>query len=108
MTVQRSNAITLEEISGIQLECRKCKVKVNAPLSGKWRLPIKCSYCGDEWIVDNRTDLHARFFTAVNELIAAMKQIADISPAVNCIFSVEVKPEIRSLTETGASRDPAV
>lgn len=109
MTVQRSNAITLEEIIGIQLECRnqKCKVRVTVPVSSQGRLPIACAYCGDPWWVNNRTDLHQIFFTAINEFITAMKQIADGSNNVNCILTIEVKPEIRS-TETGASLGPAV
>jgi hypothetical protein len=105
MTVQRTNAITLEEIIGIQFECKKCKARIIIPVSAKGRVPIKCTCCGDSWVIDNSTEFHQRFFTAVGEFVEAMNQIADGRYNVNCIFSVEVKPEIKM---PDASRVPDV
>ncbi len=96
MTVQRSNAITLEEVIGIQFECKSCRAKTSIPISSKARGPIRCGICGDPWVVEGRTDLHQAFFTAVAELMAAVKQIADGSLSVNCVFSLELKSEIKA------------
>lgn len=97
MTVLKTNAITLEEIIAIQFECRNCKVRVSVPISSQGHIPIKCPFCFDPWLVNNRTDLHQRFFMAVNQLAAAVKQVAEGSNNVNCVLSVEINPEIKPI-----------
>jgi len=96
MTVHRTNAITLEEIIGIQFECRQCNVKINVPVSAEGQMPNRCPFCADSWIVQNRIDLHERFFSWLNQLITAVKQVADGTNNVNCMVSIEVKPEIKN------------
>ena len=97
MTVRKTNVITLEEVLGIQLECKDCHVRVNVPLSSKKAaIPSKCAHCGNQWVIDGRTDLRQSFFTAVKDFVTGVTEIAKGSLNVNCAFSVEVKPEVRS------------
>ena len=108
MTVRKTNVITLEEIIAIQFECRQCNVRISVPIIAQGRLPVECPVCSDTWLVNNRSDLHQRFFTMVNQLIVEMRQLSEGSNNVNCILSIEVKPEIKSTNdqETQAETNP--
>jgi len=96
MTVQKTNSISLEEITGIQLECRNCGVKTLIPIAAEGRFPVACGYCDDSWVVNSRTDLHQRFLNSISAFLSAMKQVADGSNNVNCLVSLEIKPEIET------------
>jgi hypothetical protein len=95
MTIRKTNTISLDEIVGLQFECRKCNVKINIPISAQGRMLSTCTFCGDSWVVQNRTDLHERLFTWLNQLITSLKEAADGTSNVNCTVSIEVKPEIK-------------
>jgi transcription initiation factor IIE alpha subunit len=99
MTVRKINAITLEEIIAIQFECRQCNARIDVPLAVQGRLPFECPVCGDTWVVNNRSDLHQRFFATVNQLNVVMRQLAEGTNNVNCILSIELKPEIKSTND---------
>jgi hypothetical protein len=99
MTVKKTNTITLEEVIAIQLECRQCKVKVSVPLSAQGRIPRQCAFCGDQWIVNNKAELHQIFFGSVSQLLNGMKQVSDGSNNVGCVLSIEVKPEINTAND---------
>jgi hypothetical protein len=47
-------------------------------------------------VVNNRTDLHEIFFTAVRQAAMAMKQVAEGSNNARCMVMIEVKAEIKS------------
>jgi hypothetical protein len=94
MTIRKTNAISLDEIIGLQFECRQCNVKINVPISAQARMPSACPFCADPWLVQNRTELHKRFFEWLNQLITALKQVSDGTNNVNCVVSIEVRPEI--------------
>jgi hypothetical protein len=91
VTTEKRTLITLEEIIGIQLQCRKCKAKIIVPLSDKRPVPHECPNCEDPWWVNNRTDLHQQFFLAVNQLRDAAQKITDGSNNAGCIFSLEIR-----------------
>jgi Zn finger protein HypA/HybF involved in hydrogenase expression len=95
MTIRKTNAISLDEIIGLQFECRKCAVKINFPISRQGRMPSACPFCGDSWVVQDRTDLHQKFFSWLEQLIASLKQVAEGTNNVNCALSIELKPEIK-------------
>ena len=86
MTIRKTTAITLEEITAIQFECRRCNTRMSVLLSGGGRFLSKCHFCGDSWLVNNRTDLHERYFKWVEQLITAIKQVSDNSNNVNFLL----------------------
>jgi transcription elongation factor Elf1 len=102
MTVRRTNVITLDEVVGIQFECKKCNSRIIVSLSTPGTFPMACPYCGDGWVVNETSHLHDRFFNAVSQLVDAMRQIANGANNVNCVFGIEVRPDIKDVV----SRDP--
>jgi len=92
MTVQKSNSITLDEIVGFNVECRKCHVRTAIPFSAQGRFPSECSYCGDSWVVNGRKELHQKFLTSTLSLSNAIREMAAGTNNANCILSLEIKP----------------
>jgi hypothetical protein len=99
MTVERTNTITFEEITGIQLECRKCGVRTIIPLGAQGRFPVSCGYCGDSWIINSRTDLYQTFLNSISSFLTAMKNVKEGGNNANFRVSIEIKPEITKGTD---------
>ncbi len=93
MTVEKTKAITLNEILGIRLECQRCKVRTTIPFLAAGRFPTGCGYCGDTWVVNGRNDLHQKFLNSIVEFMNSLRQIADGANNVNCEINLEIKPE---------------
>jgi hypothetical protein len=102
MTVEKTNTITFEEVSGIQLECRNCGVRTMIPLGAQGRFPVSCGYCEDPWVINSRTDLYQAFLNSISSFLTAMRNVKEGGNNANFRVSIEIKPEL--IKETDATK----
>ena len=93
MTHEHRHLISFGDILALQFECKNCHAKTSISVFDLRALPHHCSHCNDPWLVDNRTDLHAQTFSAINTLRTLIQQINNNVKNVHCVFSVELVPD---------------
>jgi len=57
MTSETRTLIETGDISGIEVECEKCKVKSIFPVSSGFKIAVYCPHCNQKWF-DETSDPH--------------------------------------------------
>lgn len=91
MTVIKRHCLTLDEITAVQFECKKCGTKIANPLQSIQSITNTCPDCGDEWFkaASMKSDVRG----ALADFIKSIPKLNQYAPEMGCIFSIEIKGE---------------
>lgn len=91
MTVVKRHCITLDEITAIQYECKKCGTRVACPLRSVQAITNSCPECPSKWFetLNVKSDVRG----ALADFIKSISKLNELAPEMGCIFSLEIKGE---------------
>jgi hypothetical protein len=96
MTSRTRHYISLEDLLGLNFNCRDCHTSVDIALERVNQLPQKCPNCGQAWMTPQRGDMNGSpIFGAIQQFIGqlnAMKSEAgNTTQPLNFSLTVEIE-----------------